>query len=52
MYLSIVQIFHLAVSLGGTESLEEHPRSMTHNDFAEGANIFMTEASQQGGLKL
>lgn len=30
--LNAVEICHLAVSLGGTESLIEHPRSMTHSD--------------------
>ncbi len=30
--LDRLKIFHLAVSLGGTESLIEHPRSMTHSD--------------------
>ena len=27
-----LHVCHLAVSLGGTESLIEHPRSMTHSD--------------------
>lgn len=31
-FLDQLKIFHLAVSLGGTESLIEHPRSMTHSD--------------------
>lgn len=31
-FLDAVRICHLAVSLGGTESLIEHPRSMTHSD--------------------
>lgn len=30
--LDQVQIAQLAVSLGGTETLIEHPRSMTHSD--------------------
>ncbi len=30
--LDALKIFHLAVSLGGTESLIQHPRSMTHAD--------------------
>ena len=34
-FLNGLQIFHLAVSLGGTESLAEHPRSMTHSDMTE-----------------
>jgi methionine-gamma-lyase len=31
-FLNALQLFHLAVSLGGTESLVEHPASMTHSD--------------------
>jgi methionine-gamma-lyase len=31
-FLNKLEIFHLAVSLGGTESLVEHPASMTHSD--------------------
>lgn len=31
-FLNSLEICHLAVSLGGTESLIEHPRSMTHSD--------------------
>ncbi len=31
-FLNALQMFHLAVSLGGTESLAEHPASMTHSD--------------------
>jgi methionine-gamma-lyase len=30
--LDAVRLCHLAVSLGGTEALIEHPRSMTHSD--------------------
>ncbi len=30
--LDALQVVHLAVSLGGTESLAEHPASMTHSD--------------------
>jgi methionine-gamma-lyase len=30
--LNHLKLFHLAVSLGGTESLAEHPASMTHSD--------------------
>lgn len=33
-FLNALQLFHLAVSLGGTESLAEHPASMTHADVA------------------
>lgn len=31
-FLDSMEICHLAVSLGGTESLIQHPRSMTHSD--------------------
>lgn len=31
-FLNTLKIFHLAVSLGGTESLAEHPYTMTHTD--------------------
>jgi methionine-gamma-lyase len=31
-FLDAVRLCHLAVSLGGTETLIEHPRSMTHSD--------------------
>jgi methionine-gamma-lyase len=31
-FLNALEVFHLAVSLGGTESLAEHPASMTHSD--------------------
>ena len=30
--LNALKVFHLAVSLGGTESLAEHPATMTHAD--------------------
>lgn len=33
-FLNALELFHLAVSLGGTESLAEHPASMTHADVA------------------
>lgn len=36
-FLDAVKISHLAVSLGGTESLIEHPRTMTHSDMTEQA---------------
>jgi len=32
--LNRVELAHLAVSLGGTETLIEHPRSMTHSDMS------------------
>ncbi len=31
-FLNALRLFKLAVSLGGTESLAEHPASMTHSD--------------------
>jgi methionine-gamma-lyase len=31
-FLNALEVFHLAVSLGGTESLAEHPATMTHSD--------------------
>ena len=36
-FLDSVRIAHLAVSLGGTESLIEHPRTMTHSDMTSEA---------------
>jgi len=33
-FLDELEICHLAVSLGGTETLIEHPRSMTHSDMS------------------
>jgi len=33
-FLNNLQLFHLAVSLGSTESLAEHPASMTHSDIS------------------
>jgi methionine-gamma-lyase len=34
-FLNSLKLIHLAVSLGGTESLAEHPASMTHIDLDE-----------------
>ena len=34
-FLNALKLMKLAVSLGGTESLAEHPASMTHSDIAE-----------------
>jgi methionine-gamma-lyase len=44
-FLNALQLMHLAVSLGGTESLAEHPASMTHSDIplAERARMGITE---------
>ena len=36
-FLNAIRISHLAVSLGGTESLIEHPRTMTHSDMSDEA---------------
>jgi len=33
-FLNSLRLVHLAVSLGGTESLAEHPSTMTHADVA------------------
>jgi len=33
--LNRVQVCHLAVSLGGTETLIEHPKTMTHSELSE-----------------
>ena len=45
-FLNALQLFHLAVSLGGTESLAEHPASMTHSDIPpdERARMGITES--------
>ncbi|MCU0400459.1 MAG: cystathionine gamma-synthase family protein [Algoriphagus sp.] len=34
-FLDHLNLFHLAVSLGSTESLAEHPATMTHSDVSE-----------------
>lgn len=34
-FLDVLKLFHLAVSLGSTESLAEHPATMTHSDVSE-----------------
>ncbi|GMQ34066.1 cystathionine gamma-synthase family protein [Algoriphagus taiwanensis] len=34
-FLDGLKLFHLAVSLGSTESLAEHPATMTHSDVSE-----------------
>jgi methionine-gamma-lyase len=34
-FLDHLKLFHLAVSLGSTESLAEHPATMTHSDVSE-----------------
>lgn len=33
-FLNSLELFHLAVSLGSTESLAEHPATMTHSDIS------------------
>jgi methionine-gamma-lyase len=40
-FLNALQLVKLAVSLGGTESLAEHPASMTHADVPPEARIVM-----------
>jgi methionine-gamma-lyase len=39
--LNHLQLIHLAVSLGGTESLMEHPATMTHADVAPEKQVEM-----------
>jgi methionine-gamma-lyase len=45
-FLNALQLIHLAVSLGGTESLAEHPASMTHSDVSaeDRARLGITES--------
>jgi methionine-gamma-lyase len=40
-FLNALELVHLAVSLGGTESLAEHPASMTHADVAPADQVRM-----------
>ncbi len=40
-FLNALRLIKLAVSLGGTESLAEHPASMTHSDVPPAAQIEM-----------
>ena len=40
-FLNALQLVHLAVSLGGTESLAEHPGSMTHADVPKDDRVAM-----------
>jgi methionine-gamma-lyase len=40
-FLNALRLFKLAVSLGGTESLAEHPASMTHSDVDPNERIKM-----------
>jgi methionine-gamma-lyase len=47
-FLNALQIFHLAVSLGGTESLAEHPASMTHSDVDPEERIEMGITEKHG----
>jgi methionine-gamma-lyase len=41
MFLNNLKLFKLAVSLGGTESLAEHPSSMTHADVSPEDKVLM-----------
>jgi methionine-gamma-lyase len=45
--LNRVQVAHLAVSLGGTETLIEHPKTMTHSEMDE---ALMSECGITDGL--
>ncbi len=40
-FLNALQLVKLAVSLGGTESLAEHPGTMTHSDIPKDAQLTM-----------
>jgi methionine-gamma-lyase len=40
-FLNGLKLFKLAVSLGGTESLAEHPASMTHSELDPDERIAM-----------
>jgi methionine-gamma-lyase len=42
-FLDALKLFKLAVSLGGTESLAQHPHTMTHADVS-------VEAKQRAGI--
>jgi methionine-gamma-lyase len=44
-FLDSLKLIKLAVSLGGTESLAEHPQTMTHADvpFEEKERMYITE---------
>lgn len=38
-FLNALQLIHLAVSLGSTESLAQHPATMTHSEATEAENL-------------
>lgn len=44
-FLNALKLIKLAVSLGGTESLAEHPQTMTHADvpYEDKERMFITE---------
>jgi len=45
-FLDSMKLIKLAVSLGGTESLAEHPATMTHADVSEGLKVKMNITSK------
>jgi methionine-gamma-lyase len=50
--LNNLKLFHLAVSLGGTESLAEHPAAMTHSDVDPEERIEMGITDQMVRLSI
>jgi methionine-gamma-lyase len=50
--LNNLRLFHLAVSLGGTESLAEHPAAMTHSDVDPEERIEMGITDQMVRLSI
>ena len=51
-FLNALQLFKLAVSLGGTESLAEHPATMTHSDVDPAERIIMGVTDQMVRLSI
>ncbi len=51
-FLNSLHLFKLAVSLGGTESLAEHPATMTHSDIDQAEQAGMGISSQMIRLSI
>ena len=51
-FLNALRLIRLAVSLGGTESLAEHPASMTHSDVAPLERLAMGITDQMVRLSI
>lgn len=51
-FLNGLKLIKLAVSLGGTESLAEHPASMTHSDVDPAERIKMGISAQMVRLSI